>query len=236
MRNKRSIEDHFDKSIELEAVLQEKGAQELLRIVQNVSSLVNLHFIRQKQLLGLGHAVLTARKFIGDEPFALLLGDEIIDIEPPCLKQMINLYNEVKTSIIALQQVPWEEVHKYGIISSSEKNGIQYIDDLVEKPDRDRAPTNMAVIGRYIIEPQLFSILENCQFELGSELQLTDVLRILNLKHQMAVFQNNGKRYDVGDKLVYIVASIEYALQRKELKPKLREYLIGLVKNWHIRE
>jgi UTP--glucose-1-phosphate uridylyltransferase len=232
-RNKRAIEDHFDKSVELELMLEEKGNQEMLKIVQTVSNLVDVHYIRQKQPLGLGHAVLCARKFIGDEPFALLLGDDIIDAKPPCLKQMMDLYEEVLTSIIAVKEVPWEEVNKYGIISPAEGNDkFQYIEDLVEKPDLEQAPSNLAVIGRYILQPEIFKILEHCQPGRGGEIQLTDGLRILNQSQPMVAFRHPGKRYDVGDKLGYIEATIEFALQREELQPQLKAYLLELIKGW----
>jgi UTP--glucose-1-phosphate uridylyltransferase len=230
-RNKRAIEDHFDKSVELEMLLAEKGNHELLKLVQNVSNLVNVHYIRQKQPLGLGHAVLCASKFIGNEPFALLLGDDIIDSQPPCLKQMIDLYAEVKTSVIAALTVPWEDVDKYGIISPSKQEGtMQYIHDLVEKPDRDQAPSNMAVIGRYVIEPEIFAILEKCEPGRAGEIQLTDALRILNRQKPMLAYMQQGRRYDVGDKFGYIQATIEFALQRKELQPQLLSYLKDLMK------
>jgi UTP--glucose-1-phosphate uridylyltransferase len=232
-RNKRAIEDHFDKSIELEMLLAEKGNQELLTLVQNVSNLVNVHYIRQKQPLGLGHAVLCASKFIGNEPFALLLGDDIIDSDPPCLKQMIDLYDQVKTSVIAAQTVPWEDVDKYGIISPSKQEGaLQYIHDLVEKPDRDKAPSNMAVIGRYVIEPEIFAILEKCEPGRAGEIQLTDALRILNREKPMLAYMQQGRRYDVGDKFGYIQATIEFALQREELQPQLLAYLKDLMTRW----
>jgi UTP--glucose-1-phosphate uridylyltransferase len=232
-RNKRAIEDHFDKSVELEMLLAEKGSQELLKIVQNVSNLVNVHYIRQKEPLGLGHAVLCASKFIGNEPFALLLGDDIIDSNPPCLKQMMDLYDEAKTSVIAAQTVPWEDVNKYGIISPAALEGtLQYINDLVEKPDREQAPSNMAVIGRYVIEPEIFAILEHCEPGRGGEIQLTDALRILNQQKPMIAYMQQGRRYDVGDKLGYIEATIEFALQRKELQPQLLAFLKDLMHRW----
>lgn len=232
-RNKRAIEDHFDKSVELEMMLEEKGNQELLDIVQKVSNLADVHYIRQKQPLGLGHAVLCARKFIGNEPFAVLLGDDIIQSDPPCLKQMIDLYDQTATTVIAAQEVPWEEVDKYGIVSPSPRTGpFQYIDDLMEKPDRDQAPSNLAVIGRYIITPEIFGILERCEPGRGGEIQLTDALRILNQERQMVVYPLQGKRYDVGDKLGYIEATIEFALQRNELQGALKAYLRQLTDPW----
>jgi UTP--glucose-1-phosphate uridylyltransferase len=229
-RNKRAIEDHFDKSVELEMMLEEKGNAELLQVVQTVSNLVDVHYIRQKQPLGLGHAVLCARKFIGNEPFAVLLGDDIIQSEPPCLKQMIDVYNATKTSVIAVQEVPWEDVNKYGIISPDGHRGsYNYIADLVEKPAQAEAPSNMAVIGRYIITPEIFGILENLTPGRGGEIQLTDALRVLNGQRQMVTYPLQGKRYDTGDKLGYIEATIEFALQRPDLGQELKAYLQKLV-------
>lgn len=232
-RNKRAIEDHFDKSVELEMLLEEKGNDELLAVVQQVSNLVDVHYIRQKQPLGLGHAVLCARKFIGDEPFALLLGDDVIDSQPPCIRQMIDLYEEAKTSVIAVQEVPWNEVDRYGIISPSSRSAtVATIRDLVEKPDRDQAPSNLAVIGRYVIEPEVFSILETCKPGRGGEIQLTDALQIMNRSKPMLAFLQQGRRYDVGDKLGYIEATIELALQREDLAPHLKQYLRRLTDSW----
>lgn len=227
-RNKRAIEDHFDKSAELEQMLLQKGSAELLQIVQSVSRLVDVYYVRQKEPLGLGHAVYSARKFIGNEPFALLLGDDIIKSEPPCLKRMMDLYEEKETSVIATQEVPWEDVNKYGIISPGAEN---YIEDLVEKPDVGAAPSNLAVIGRYIIEPEIFAILENLQPGRGGEIQLTDALRILNRQHSMVAYKQEGRRFDVGDKMGYIEATIEFALSREDLAPQMKAYLKQLAVN-----
>lgn len=232
-RNKRAIEDHFDKSIELEMMLEKNGKKDLLHIVQTVSNMADVHYIRQKEPLGLGHAVLCARKFIGDEPFALLLGDDIIDSDPPCLKGMLDLHERTGTSVIAVQEVPWSDVDKYGIVSpSAEKDGVPYIEDLVEKPDKDQAPSNMAVIGRYVIEPGIFDILEHLPPGRGGEIQLTDALRILNREKQMVAYRLWGGRYDTGDKLGYIQATIEFALKREDLSPPLKAYLRNLVSAW----
>lgn len=225
-RNKRAIEDHFDKSVELEMMLEEKGNTELLALVRSVSNLADVHYIRQKQPLGLGHAVLCARKFIGNEPFAVLLGDDIIESEPPCLKQMIDLYDETNTSVIAVQEVPWADVDKYGIISPGPiEGGRRFIDDLVEKPERAQAPSNLAVIGRYILTPEIFELLDRSTPGRGGEIQLTDALRVLNRERRMVAYPISGRRYDVGDKLGYIEATIEMALQRDELKDELSAYL-----------
>ncbi|OPH53032.1 UTP--glucose-1-phosphate uridylyltransferase [Paenibacillus ferrarius] len=232
-RNKRAIEDHFDKSVELEMMLEEKGSTKLLEIVQSVSNLADVHYIRQKQPLGLGHAILCARKFIGDEPFAVLLGDDILQSSPPGLKQMMNIYEQTETSVIAVQEVPWADVSKYGIISpAAAREQYQLIEDLVEKPDRDQAPSNLAVIGRYIIMPEIFSILERQEAGRGGEIQLTDALRVLNRQQQMAAYQMQAKRYDVGDKMGYIEATIELALQRPDLQEQVKSYLLSLIKQW----
>jgi UTP--glucose-1-phosphate uridylyltransferase len=230
-RNKRAIEDHFDKSMELEAVLQEKGNTELLDIVRNISNLADVHYIRQKQPLGLGHAVLCARKFIGDEPFAVLLGDDIIEATPPCLKQMMDVYETEETSIVAVQRVPWEETDKYGIVSYKEQDGrCLSVDDLIEKPPIGQAPSNVAVIGRYVLEPEIFRLLEQCQPGRSGEIQLTDALQELNRNKPMLAYLFEGKRYDVGDKFGYIVATIESALRRDDLRPQLETYLRDLLK------
>lgn len=229
-RNKRAIEDHFDKSVELELMLSRTGKDDLLHMVQTVSNLADVHYIRQKEPLGLGHAVLCARKFIGNEPFALLLGDDIIASEPPCLKGMLDLYEQVETSVIAVQEVPWSEVDKYGIISpAGVEREVEFIRDLVEKPEREQAPSNLAVIGRYVIEPEIFAILEHQEPGRGGEIQLTDALRVLNREKPMAIFRQTGDRYDTGDKLGYIQATIEFALKREDLAPALRSYLRELV-------
>jgi UTP--glucose-1-phosphate uridylyltransferase len=214
-------------------MLAEKGNLELLEIVQSVSNLADVHYIRQKQPLGLGHAILCARKFIGDEPFAVLLGDDILQSNPPGLKQMMNIYDQTQTSIIAVQEVAWEDVSKYGIVSPANSlDAFKYIADLVEKPERELAPSNLAVIGRYIIEPEIFSILEKLEPGRGGELQLTDALRILNKHHQMVAYPVQAKRYDVGDKLGYIEATIELALERPDLQNQVKAYIQALVRRW----
>ena len=235
-RNKRAIEDHFDKSVELEMMLEEKGSTQLLEIVQSVSNLADVHYIRQKQPLGLGHAILCARKFIGDEPFAVLLGDDILQSSPPGLKQMMDIYEQSETSVIAVQEVPWEDVSKYGIVSpASSLDKYQLIEDLVEKPDRDQAPSNLAVIGRYIIMPEIFGILERQEPGRGGEIQLTDALRVLNRQQQMAAYLMQAKRYDVGDKMGYIEATIELALQRPDLQDQVKAYLLSLIRQLELK-
>jgi UTP--glucose-1-phosphate uridylyltransferase len=235
-RNKRAIEDHFDKSVELELMLEEKGKEEMLQQVRDISQMVDIHYIRQKQPLGLGHAVLCARTFVGNEPFAVLLGDDIIDSEPAALREMLRIYDEQKTSLLAVQEVPWDEVEKYGIMSPygsvAGSPHTTLIRDLVEKPDRSLAPSNLAVIGRYVIEPEIFGILEKQSPGRGGEIQLTDALRELNQRKQMMAYTLQGKRYDVGDKFGYIEATIEFALQRPDLAPEVKAYLQQLVSSW----
>lgn len=214
--------------------LEEKGDERLLHLVQAVSNLADVHYIRQKEPLGLGHAILCARNFIGDEPFAVLLGDDIIQSQPPTLKGMMELFEETERSVIAVQEVAHEDVSKYGIISPSAENSrYTQIKDLVEKPDPAEAPSNLAVIGRYIISPEIFDILERQKPGRGGEIQLTDALRVLNRDFPMAAFPIQGKRYDVGDKFGYIEATIELALQRDELGDAVKQYLTELVKKWN---
>jgi len=231
-KHKRAIEDHFDKSPELELMLEEKGNQELLDMVRRVTNLADIHYIRQKEPLGLGHAVLCARKFIGHEPFAVLLGDDIIRSEKPTLKSMIEVYDKLQTSVIGAMEVPHEEVDRYGVISPDEKKGIIRIRDLVEKPRPEDAPSNLAVIGRYIIEPEIFSLLERALPGKGGEIQLTDALRELNRQKQMVAYRLEGTRYDIGDKLGYIKATVDLALSRPDLRDQVKRYLLELTSNW----
>jgi UTP--glucose-1-phosphate uridylyltransferase len=238
-RNKRAIEDHFDRSVELEMMLAEKDKQDLLSLVEDIGRMADIHYIRQKEPLGLGHAVLCARKFIGNEPFAVLLGDDIMLSDPPCLAQMIRLYEQSRLPVVAVTKVPYEDVSKYGIISPAsgpsfdEWSGESIrIADLVEKPDREDAPSNLAIIGRYILDPAVFDILENSAPSRGGEIQLTDALRELNLLHPMLAFHYTGKRYDVGDKFGFIKATIELALQKEELEADLKAYLKNMVQSW----
>ncbi|MEN1760691.1 MULTISPECIES: UTP--glucose-1-phosphate uridylyltransferase GalU [Anoxynatronum] len=225
-RNKQSIEDHFDKSIELELELEKKGKDELLKTVQQISEMVNIHYIRQKEPKGLGHAIYCARSFIGNEPFAVLLGDDIVDAKTPCLAQMIQIYNEYKTTVLGVQEVPESEVDKYGIIEGKWiEDRVYKVKDLVEKPAVDEAPTNVAILGRYIISPQIFPILENTQPGKGGEIQLTDALRTLVRQEAMYAYIFEGTRYDVGDKLGFLQATVEFALKREDLKEPFMKYL-----------
>lgn len=231
-KHKRAIEDHFDKSIELELMLEEKGNQELLDMVRQVSNLADIHYIRQKQPLGLGHAVLCARKFIGDEPFAVLLGDDIIQSKTPTLKSMIDVYGKYQRSVIGAMEVLPEEVDRYGIISPDREDDVIWIKDLVEKPATDQAPSNLAVIGRYIIEPEIFALLEKAKPGKGGEIQLTDALRDMNARKQMVAWRLQGERYDIGDKFGYLKAMVDFALDRPDLEHLMKKYLQSLVRSW----
>lgn len=225
-RNKRAIEDHFDKSYELEEELKKKNDQDLLNLVQDISNLVDIHYIRQKEPRGLGHAIHCAKSFIGGEPFAVLLGDDIVDSEVPCLKQLIKVYDEYKTTVLGVQKVPDEDVSKYGIVSCTHIDDRVYkVKDLVEKPDKEKAPSNIAILGRYIITPQIFECLENAVPGSGGEIQLTDALKTLASMEAMYAYDFIGKRYDVGNKLGFLQATIEFALKREDLKDDFIAYL-----------
>ena len=225
-RNKKSIEDQFDKSIELEMELEKAGKVKELEIVRNVSNMVDIHYIRQKAPKGLGDAIHCAKSFVGDEPFAIMLGDDIIDSEVPCLKQLMTCFNEYKTSILGVQRVDANEVMKYGIIKELYIEGNVYkVKGVIEKPTLEEAPSNIAILGRYIITPQIFEILEDTKPGKGNEIQLTDALQTLISREAMYAYEFEGKRYDVGDKFSFLQANIEFALKREELREKLLEYL-----------
>ncbi|MBS3969778.1 MAG: UTP--glucose-1-phosphate uridylyltransferase GalU [Clostridia bacterium] len=229
-RGKRAIEDHFDKSYELEEELLKHAKHDLLEIVQGVANLADIHYVRQKEALGLGHAIHCARKFIGNEPFAVLLGDDIVSSDKPCLMQMIEIYERVGTSVIGIQVVPDEDLNKYGIIKAKGiEDRLYKIEDLVEKPNKENAPSNLAIMGRYIIDPEIFDILDHTTPGAGGEIQLTDALKVLNTRQQIYGYIFKGKRYDVGDKLGYLQATVEFALQREDLREDFKKYLLNLV-------
>lgn len=228
-KGKRAIEDHFDNSFELEQNLLEKGQLELLKEVQK-SSKVDIHYIRQKEAKGLGHAIWCARKFIGDEPFAILLGDDIVKADKPCLKQMIEQYERYNSSIIGVQRVPEREVSRYGIVDGKEINDRFYsVRNLVEKPRREDAPSNLAIMGRYILSSEIFDILEQQTPGTGGEIQLTDAIDQLNQYEAVYAYDFQGTRYDVGEKIGFIKTTIEFALQREDLRKPLLEYLSSVM-------
>lgn len=230
-RNKKCIEDHFDKSVELEYELEKAGKSELLDLVKDITDMVDIHYIRQKEPKGLGHAISCARTFVGDEPFAVLLGDDVVyNDEKPCLKQLIDCYSEYHTSILGVQTVPEKDTNKYGIVNGIHIEGDVYkVTDLVEKPDIDKAPSNIAILGRYILTPKIFEILDKTEPGKGGEIQLTDALLKLLDYEAIYAYDFEGKRYDVGDKLGFLKATVEYALRRPELKDGFTDYLRGII-------
>lgn len=230
-KNKKCIEDHFDKSVELEMELDKNHKTELLELVKDISDMVDIHYIRQKEPKGLGHAISCAKTFVGDEPFAILLGDDIVyNDEKPCLKQLIDCYNEYKTSILGVQTVDEENVSKYGIVDGIPvENRVCKVKGLVEKPSMDEAPSNTAILGRYIVTPKIFDILHNTKPGKGNEIQLTDALLELIKEEAMYAYNFEGRRYDVGDKLGYLEATVEYALRKPELRDEFIEYIKSIL-------
>ena len=231
-RNKKSIEDHFDKSVELELELARTGKDDLLTMVHNISNMANIYYIRQKEPKGLGHAIYCARAFIGNEPFAVLLGDDVVySDDKPCIKQLIDCFDKYNKTILGVQKVPANEVFKYGIISGKKIDKEVYmVNDMVEKPDINRWPSNMAILGRYIITPEIFNILQNTKPGKGGEIQLTDALSILREKEGLYAYNFIGERYDIGDKLGFLQATVEYALRNPELKEGFLKFLLSINK------
>ena len=229
---KRAIEDHFDSAPELEAQLRKKGKDDLLKLVQETAD-INVHYIRQRYMRGLGDAILCAKAFMGDEPFAVLLGDDVVyHPEKPALQQLIDVYDETGGSVLGCQQVPQEKVSSYGIVSGEQVTGnnrLLRVHDMVEKPDVKDAPSRFAVLGRYIIKPEIFSILETTQPGKGGEIQLTDALKVLAKQDAVYAYDFEGLRYDVGDKLGFLKATVEFALRRDDLGAPFRAYLKDIV-------
>jgi len=228
-RGKVSIEDHFDVSYELEKMLEERGKHDLLKIVRSISDMIYVSYVRQKEALGLGHAVLTAREMVGNEPFAVLLADDVIDSPVPALKQMVNIFNEKQCSVIAAQVVEGRMISSYGVLDAQLAEGHEgrlfEIRNMVEKPKFEEAPSNLAVIGRYILTPAIFDCLAKTPTGAGGELQLTDGMRMLLKKEKMYAYVYEGRRYDTGDKLGFLKATVEFALKRPDLGEPFREYL-----------
>ncbi len=231
-RSKKCIEDHFDKSVELELELEKSGKEQMLKMVREISDMVDIHFIRQKEPKGLGHAISCAKTFVGNEPFAVLLGDDIVYNEgKACLKQLIDCYDEYKTSVLGVQTVEAKDVNKYGIVNGIHiEDRVYKVKGLVEKPPVEEAPSNVAILGRYIITPQIFKILEETKPGKGGEIQLTDALLKLIDEEAMYAYDFEGTRYDVGDKLGFLKATVEYALRREDLRDGFIEYLNTLKK------
>lgn len=230
-KGKRAIEDHFDSAFELEYNLLEKKKLELLEKVQRSTNLVDIHYIRQKEPKGLGHAVWCARKFIGDEPFAVLLGDDIVQAQTPALKQLIDQYERVQCSVIGVQEVSFEETNRYGIIDPAGKDDRLYrVTRFVEKPKVGEAPSNLAIMGRYLLTPRIFDFLDKQEKGAGGEIQLTDAIQRLNEVQNVYAYDFEGKRYDVGEKIGFIKTTIEFALMREDLRPSVLEYLEEVLK------
>jgi len=232
-RGKQAIEDHFDVSYELERMLQDRKKTDLLEIVRHISDLIHVAYVRQKEALGLGHAVLTARELVGNEPFAVLLADDVIDANPPCLKQMINVFEKMQCSVLATQIVEGKAISAYGVLDVRPVQGqfdgrLYEIRNMVEKPRLEDAPSNLAIIGRYILTPSVFDTLSEIKAGAGGELQLTDGMKLLLKKEKMYAYVYEGKRHDTGDKLGFLKATVEFALKRPDLGQPFREYLKNL--------
>ena len=230
-RGKNAIEDHFDTSFELERMLEERGKSDLLGQVREISELARISYVRQKSALGLGHAVLQARDLVGDEPFAVMLGDDIVDAQEPCIGQMLRVYERRGNPVIALQQVPREQTRQYGIVGArplAEDGRVVEITDMVEKPHPDTAPSNLAIIGRYLLPPEIFGILAATASDAGGEIQLTAALKTLLKEQPIDGYLFEGRRYDAGDKLGFLEATVEFALKREDLGGRFREYLKSL--------
>ncbi len=227
-RNKRAIEDHFDRSVELELLLSEQDKGELLHLVQEIAD-IDIHYIRQKEAKGLGHAILCARQFVDNEPFAVMLGDDVVDADSPCLGQLIDKYNEYQGSILGVQEVADDKVSSYGIVSPEMiADDVWRVRDLIEKPAVGEAPSNLAVLGRYIISPKVFDILASQQPGKGGEIQLTDALCTLAKDEPMYAYRFKGRRYDIGDKQGFLEATVEFALKRPELRRGFVQYLADM--------
>lgn len=229
-KGKRAIEDHFDNAPELEQNLLDKGKYDILDKVRYSSDLANIHYIRQKEPRGLGHAVWCARNFIGDEPFAVLLGDDIVESDIPCLSQLINEYEDTQSSVIGVQQVPASDTHRYGIIDPSANEDRRYqVKQFVEKPALGTAPSNLAIMGRYVLTPEIFQFLEKQEAGAGGEIQLTDAIQALNEIQTVYAYDFKGERFDVGEKMGFVKTTIEFALKHDELRPELLKYLETLM-------
>jgi len=228
-RNKRAIEDHFDRSVELELELSNKGNYKLLKQMQDISNLVDIHYIRQKEARGLGHAIYCARTFVGKEPFAVMLGDDIVDSAVPCLKQLLDVFETHSRTVLGVQEVSPHDVNKYGIVDYDGISDRLYkVKNLIEKPACKKAPSNVAILGRYIITPEIFDILENTEPGSGGEIQLTDALKVLGRAQDIYAYNFEGRRYDIGSKLGFLQATVEFALKREDLKDEFKKYLKAL--------
>lgn len=225
-RNKKALEDHFDRAMELEVFLEQKGRGDLAEVIRAISNLADINYVRQKEAKGLGHAILCARKLIGNEPFAIMLPDDIIASQTPCLKQLMNIHQRRGGTVVAIQEVPPKDVSKFGIINGRLESDNSYVvDDLVEKPDQQQAPSNLAVIGRYIVSPRVLDLLERTKPGANGEIQLTDALRGLCQQEKMLGYKFEGTRFDVGDKMGFLQANVRFALNNREFSDDFKEFL-----------
>ncbi|MBF7019342.1 UTP--glucose-1-phosphate uridylyltransferase GalU [Staphylococcus sp. 18_1_E_LY] len=228
-KHKRAIEDHFDNQKELEMILEEKGKDNLLERVKYSTELANIFYVRQKEQKGLGHAIYSARQFIGNEPFAVLLGDDIVESDTPAIKQLMDIYEQTEKSVIGVQEVPKEETHRYGIIDPIAQDGRRYeVKQFVEKPAEGTAPSNLAIMGRYVLTPEIFNYLENQGKGAGGEIQLTDAIERLNKDNQVFAYDFEGNRFDVGEKLGFVKTTIEFALKDQSMSDELKTFIKSL--------
>ncbi len=228
---KSAIEDHFDYSFELETFLAQKGKLDLLREVKHISQLIEVVSVRQKEPLGLGHAVMVTESVIGDEPFVVVLGDDLVDAEVPCVYQMLKIFEKYNESVVAVQKVPHEDVYRYGIVEGEEvAEGVWRVTKMIEKPDPSETASNLAIIGRYILRPEIYNCLHRTLPGVGGEIQLTDALDMLRKERELYAYEFKGKRFDAGDKFGYLQATVNFALEHPELGAKFKKYLIDLIK------
>lgn len=229
-KHKRAIEDHFDNQKELESTLKDKGKLDLLEKVQHSTDLANIFYVRQKEQKGLGHAIWTARQFFGDEPFAVLLGDDIVQSETPAIQQLIEQYEVTQKSVIGVQEVPYEETHRYGIVEPKTKQGRRYeVSQFVEKPAPGTAPSNLAIMGRYVLTPEIFKYLDTQDVGAGGEIQLTDAIERLNQDDSVYAYEFDGTRYDVGEKIGFVKTTLHFALNDPSMKEEMTRYINDLL-------
>jgi len=229
-RNKEEIANYFDRSPELEIFLKDKHKEALYDMTENIANMANIHYVRQKEARGLGHAVYCAKTFVGNEPFALLLGDDLVYSTTPCIKQLADMYDKYESTILGVQSVPKDQVNKYGIVDGLKVDEDLYeVKNMIEKPSVEDAPSNIAILGRYILTPDIFEMIEQTAPGKGDEIQLTDALRSLLDHKEIYAYEFDGKRYDTGDKLGYLKATVEYALRNEELSEDFRAYLRTII-------
>ena len=229
-KNKQEIEDHFDRDLELEMVLKEKEKYDIKKEVDRISNMIDIHYVRQKEQKGLGHAISCAETFVGNDPFAVILGDDLVVSKKPAIGQLMEVYEKKEAPILGVQDVPEKDVDKYGIVKYKEKQEKSYLlEDMIEKPAVKEAPSNLAILGRYVITPDIFPIIENTPRGKGGEIQLTDALKTLSQKRNMYAHNFNGERYDVGNKMGFLRATVEFALNREEFAEEFEEYLKNLL-------